>query len=118
MGGTNVQFQGVRENLNLMTAFSYEEVAALAPTDSATKSVTLAWPYTKIWLFSDSELYYTWAVNSADAIDTSNSMKLPAGVPIQLDVPWGKSSDGRAGTLYFQVRRVAAGTADVRVAKG
>lgn len=118
MSGGNVNWQGVRGNLNLQVAFSYEEATALAPTDAATKTLSFAWPYTKIWLFSDSELYFTWSLSSSDVIDTSNSLKLPAGVPIEMGVPWGLSIAGTDDTIYFQCRRVASGTADVRVAKG
>ncbi len=118
--GTKVNFQGVRENSNVQVAFDYEELTALAPTDAVTKSVALPWPYTKLWIFSDNELYWTWALTDADtdAIDTDNSQKLPAGVPIQMDVPWGRALHGRADTIYWQCRRVSSGTADVRVSRG
>ena len=125
--GTNLDFQGVRENANANFAFGFEELTALAPTQATTKSAECAFPVSKIFVYSDYELYWTWALTAAatDAIDTSNSLKLPANTLIQMNVPWGKLLEKHIGggrqagdSLYFQCRTVSNNTASVRIVRG
>lgn len=126
--GTNLDFQGIRENANADFAFGFEELTALAPTQATTKSAELPFPCSKIFIYSDYELYWTWGLvvaTTTDSIDTSNSLKLPANTLIQMNVPWGKLLEsypdgGRqpGKSLFFQCRTVSNNTASVRVVRG
>ena len=115
--GTNLRFQGVTENNNASFAFGFEELTALEPTQSTTKNAECPFPVSKIFIYSDYELYWTWGLSTTDVINTSNSLKLPANTLIQMNVPWGKLLEKHAGggrqsgdSIYFQCR--------VRVSRG
>lgn len=123
--GTNINFQAVRENANIDVAFGFEQLTPLAPTQSTSKSQEFPWPCTKIWIYSNYEIYWTWALTEAatDAIDTVKSMKLPANTLIQMNVAWGKTLEKGKGqtnesSLYFQCRTVSNNTASVRIVRG
>ena len=123
--GTNLDFQGVRENANADFAFGFEELTALAPTQSTTKSIECKFPVSKVFIYSNYELYFTWGLKAADVINTGNSLKLPANTLLQMNVPWGKLLEKHVGggrssgdSLYFQCRTVSNNTAAVRIVRG
>lgn len=97
----------------------YTENTALAPTETTFKYVAVAWGTFTIWLSTDSEIYFTWSTGATDVISTTNSLKIPANTTLPLRVPWGMVDRPRTNaSLYFQVKRVLTGTADVRISEG
>lgn len=117
MSGTQVRAQGVVENANIDHFFTYEEVTALAPTNATEKYVELSWSYTKLFIYSDSAILISWSAGTGDVCG-SNSQIIPAGVPVQMNVPWGLVIKPSVSSVYFHCKKVSSGTADVRIAKG
>jgi len=123
--GSNLNLARVNEVANSNFAFGFEQLTALAPTQLATKSQAIPYPVTKLFIYSDYEIYWSWSLTAAatDVINTTNSMKLPAKTLVQMNVPWGKllekyEAGGHADSIYFQVRTVSNNTASVRLARG
>lgn len=97
----------------------YTEETVLAPTATTYKKIDVTWGTFRIWVYTDSEIYWTWSLTSTDVISSSNSQILPARTGKPFDVPWGKVSAPRKHrTIYFQVKRVLTGTGNVRVSVG
>lgn len=117
---TNINAGSVRTAAAIEIYSDYEQLTALAPTQSTTKSQEMPWGYYKLWVYSDQDIYYTWALTAAatDAIDTAKDLVIPARTLVVINVPWGKIYKPENNSLYFQCRSVDNVTADVRVARG
>ena len=123
--GTALDFQGVRENANANFAFGFEELTPLAPTQATPKNQEVPFPCSKVFVYSDYEIYWTWSLSTGTSVNTTNSLKLPANTLTQMNVPWGKLLEKHVGggrssgdSLYFHCRTVSNNTASVRIVRG
>jgi len=123
--GTHLNFQQVVNNANSNFAFGWEEVTPLAPTQATPKNQEIPFPCSKLFVYSDYEIYFTWSNNTTDTVNTTNSLKLPANTLVQMNVPWGKplekNSEGSrqpSESVYFHCRTVSNNTASVRIVRG
>ena len=118
MSGTNLNRGNVRESAAIDVHSGYEQLTALAPTSSLTKTQEIPFGYYKLHVQSDQDIYYTWALSTTDAIDTAKDLYIPSGVLVVLNVPWGMINKPAGKSLYFHCRSVLSVTANVRIARG
>jgi|TARA_Y100000310_G_C20590390_1_gene767675 hypothetical protein len=103
----------VRDALNIDVAALWDEqtVATVAAT---TSTVTVDKKYNMVLVQTDLDIYYTWAVDTTDVINTSNSLYLVGGDDIYvLRVPWGKAPE-RSADVYLQWQRKGSSDATAR----
>ena len=67
----------------------------------------------------DLDIYFAWAGDTDDIIDTAVSLWLPGGgAPVDMRVRWGTALDGSPNTVVLQVQRKVASTTTVKYAVG
>jgi len=105
-----------REAAAMQVMQEHTVTTPLAPTDSAEKRIAVSWPSPKVYVDSDSDLYYAWSLTNADTVNSSNNLRVYGDVHTPLDVPWGMLGRVVGSTIYLCLLKVDPGTAEARVA--